>query len=156
MAQLNAQVTNLANAYKKAGIVVDVETKTGKPADGVYANNLLEGLTPEIVELVRLNDSVHLAAATKAVGEASLEACSKNKDLGTVTTVVPMTGKDTMNIVYTHEKQVRDMKANDGTMMPSHGHIRAQFNMYGEAGNRGQLAVVRNELAEAALAKASK
>ena len=156
MAELKQHIADLAAKYTKAGFTLDEATKTAKPNSDVYGENLLEGLTPEIVQLVRENDTVHLAAAAKAGGEFSMAECVKNKDLNTVTTVVPMTGKDNMKFVYEHTKQVRDMKANDGTMIDKHGSIRAQFEMYGESGNRGQLAIVRDELAAAALEKASK
>lgn len=156
MATLKTEIGDLAAKYKEAKLSINTETKTGTYPTSVYTDNLIEGLTPETVELVRKNDSMHLAAATKAAGEDSLEACTKNKDLGTVTTVIPMTGKDNMKLVYTHEKQVRDMQAKDGSMVTRHGHIAAQIDLYGSAGSRGQLAVVRSELSEAALAKASK
>lgn len=150
MAELNQKVQELAKAYKDAGITIDAETKTGKVAEDIYAKNLLDGLTPDIVQLVRQNDTLHLVAATKAIGEASLEACAKNKDLETVTTVVPMTGKDKMTIAYQHKK----VEGVGEEAVTKHGSVRAKFDLYGEAGNRGQLKIAREELAAAALAKA--
>lgn len=156
MATVNDQVSNLAAAYKNAGIQIDAATKVGAVAPTVYVDNLLEGLTAETIELVRKNDSLHLAAAAKAVGEASMEACVANKELNDVTTYIPMTGKDTMKIAYQHFAVVNKPGSSDGEKIEKHGSVRAQFDMYGESGSRGQLAAVRDELAAAALAKASK
>lgn len=117
-----------------------------------------EGVPEKILAFNQQYNTNFLAGAAHAVGPAAMQLCQDNPGLNRVSVTIPMFGKDNVAITYDHVKQVPDKSegAAEGATVAKHGSLRAQFDMYGEGGNRGQLAIVRDELSALAMERASK
>ena len=133
----------------KAGFTID---KTGAVtvAEGLYANNLPEGLTMEVVESVHTHDANFASAAGLAFGEVSIDAMKKHASIDSTGADVMMTGKDKLSLNVRRKVETRAPGSTDPVI--SYGVLEASIDRYEPTSKRGDLKAVRTFLKESALA----
>jgi hypothetical protein len=119
-----------------------------------YVRLMPANVTEEMVENVQAYNSLLVAAGSLAIGELAIPAMKKDKALDRITLTIPMTGKDYIGVAFDRSRQVpsRDAENNPNGTKTKFGSTSVEIAMYGTK-SRGQLLIVKNELAE--LAKAA-
>ena len=123
-----------------------------------YKKSLPEGLTEEQYTSLAAHNTKVLAGATHALGVAAIPLMEKNPKLETATLVLPMIGKDAIKVTFERstEKVERNEAGEVTGTKTSYGVTRQGFDIYGEGSNRGQLSVVKKNLAALAMAALKK
>lgn len=136
----------------KAELTVDAATGVGTFAPETFANNLPEGLTMDHVEAVYGYQDQLVAAGALAVGESAIPVLEKAGETSRVTATLSTTGKNYIGYAFDRSRQV-PTRNEDGTTgtREKFGSMTVDIVTYGTK-NRGQLAQVKNELSEMALA----
>jgi hypothetical protein len=159
-AVLKEDVTSLADKLKKL-IKIDHKTGSADVEEGAYVKHLPEGLTADTIKHVQSYNSLFSAAGALAVGECSIAAGKKNKEIDRITVDIPTVGKDKFTFVFDREKQVPNRVADGqgGTKMDGsktvYGNISVSLDIYGTR-NRGELKKIKELLGAEATAAFSK
>lgn len=143
---INAEVRLLADTFKD-GITLGEKGVATAAAD-LYEKTLPEGMTKEGYLKFQAHH-VNVAAATMlALGEISTEAMKLDKTLDRTSVTIPTFGKDSFNATFQRSKEVvvpnQDGPAGTKTV---YGSAQVSYDQHG-LGKRGQVAAVRNFLAE--------
>lgn len=118
------------------------------PLKTVWRDNLPEGLTPEMWNQFGTYNSTFAAAGSLALGDAALPQFKQNADLTRASMTVPLEGKDAFHFTVDRSKE-RPIPSQDGVagVKTVYGVAQVSLDVYG-LGRRGQVAAVRNHLAE--------
>ena len=161
MSDIKPEVLELS-AKLKAGLAV---AKDGActPDEGLYEKTLEEGvkghLPAELKETLpegaiaavlhgeQKHRTTFIAAAGHAFGGNSIDAMKKNAELSSTSVSIPTIGKDSIDLTFKREVPVPNA-GGEGTKT-SYGSLQVKVNTY-SAGNRGQLAKVKQDLSERA------
>jgi hypothetical protein len=152
MSDIKKPVTDLAAAFKKE-ITLDAKTGIATITPDTYEKLLPATITKESIEALQEYNSNVVAAATLALGELSIPAMKKHKDLDDVKLEIPMIGKDTLNVSFARARQVPNPQRGDGdpATLTKFGSASVSFDMY-STGPRGELKKVKALLTEQAKA----
>lgn len=133
------------------GLTLDKKTGQGEAADDIYTANLPEGLAVETVKAVSDYNTTFVAAGTHAFGNLAIEAMKSTKGLSEANVQIKMFGKDTLGVSVQRTKEYKNPLAKEGESgtITKHGVISTTYDVVAGA-NRGQLKVVRNEMASVA------
>lgn len=148
MSDIKQEVLDLA-AKLKAGISI---AKDGNVtvAEGLFEQNLPEGVTMEVLKEAQAHTNTFIAAAASVLGNEAIGVMKKNAELQSVSMSIPTVGKDSIDMVFKRESQVPSA-AGEGTTNTKYGVLSTKFSMYG-TGSRGQLLKVKQDLSEKASA----
>lgn len=149
--EIKKEILDLATKLKSE-FTLDHKTGIVAVTADAYEKLLPEGLTKEIVEQLQTYNTEMLAASTYMVGEMSIPAMTKNKDLDNVKLEMPMIGKDLLHVSFDRSRQVPS-RGEDGVAgtKTKFGASSASFEIY-SAGPRGELKKIKHMLAEQAAA----
>ncbi len=147
MSDIKPEVLELSKKLK-AGITI---TKDGSAsvADGIYEQNLPEGVSMDTLKEIQKHNNTFIAAAAHAFGTEAIGTMKKNAEVSAVSLSIPTVGKDSLDLSIQRERPIPNANG-EGTTV-KYGSLQAKYNMYG-AGSRGQLLKVKQELSEAASA----
>lgn len=141
------------SANLRNGIKIEVAkdgTATATVTEGLYKANLPEDLV-EAADKLHEHNSNFLTAAAKAVGEAAVDAMSKNKSCEHVEAVVPLLGKDTFTVGLDRVKSYPVPGGKEGEKVTQYGVINTKLDTVSARPNVGMMKLVRKEINEAAL-----
>ena len=146
----------LALAAKiEASTKVDKKTGVSPDNDTAYAECLPENLTMETVTNVHDYDTTFVAAGTYVAGKLWIDAMKGNKSLEEGTTKFNMAGKNALEVNVQRSKSFQNPLVKDSEPVTKFGVVTAKYEVHAGA-NKAQLKVVRNEIAELAMAHLSK
>lgn len=132
-------------------IEIDTGTATAKVGQDSFLANLPDGIDQSVVQKLDDYRTDYSAAATHAFGMKAIDFLANHKDVPMVKGEFAMGGKDSFETVTSREKKYRDPQ-NEGQEIVKKGETRSTYIAYAGR-NSGQLKVVRNAVAEAAMAK---
>lgn len=136
-------------------IVIDAKTGTGTITADTYKKLATEaGIDLEAAEKKQIFDTSLVSAATYALGTVSAPIMAKNVELKKTDLVIPLLGKDTLDLTYTRSEEVSNgIKDAEGAYgrKEVYGQTTAKFKIYA-TGNRGELSKVKEHLGAAAAA----
>lgn len=144
--EIKPEVIALA-AKLKPLLKIDAKTGVVTPEVGLYVGSLPEGVTEDTLKAVAKHNAQFVAAASLALGEATLPVMKKHDDLLKATLEVPTVGGDKFNFEIQRSKDVPAF-GGKGDPTTRYGHLTASYTMRG-ARNVGQFAQVKNHLAAA-------
>lgn len=163
MSEIKPEVLEMSKALK-AGLPVG---KDGScvPEEGLYEKTVDEGVKKflsdeltaalpdgailEVLKGEQQHRTVFMAGGGHALGGNSIDVMKKNAEVGSVSVSIPTIGKDSIDMTFKREVPVPNA-GGEGTKT-SFGSLQIKVNTY-SAGNRGQLAKVKQDLSERAQA----
>ena len=131
----------------KSDAKIDKATGTVTVGADLFARSLPEGMTVEQVAAVHEHEAQFAAAGALALGELSIPAMKKNKELEQTKLSIPATGKDSFEFTFNRSRMVPD---GNGGQKEKFGTSNIEFNMYGMGSSRGEIKKVKPLLAEQA------
>jgi hypothetical protein len=138
----------------KAEITVDAKTGTTPTPKTFFKDNLPEGLTMDHVSLYEGYRDTLIKAGGLALGELATPVMAENPELERATLTIPTSdnGKNYIGYAFDRERQVPN-RNEDGTTgtKTKYGSLTVDVVTYGTK-NRGELANVKSELSEMAMA----
>lgn len=143
------------SAKIEEGVKLDKKLGTGEQTSELFDENLPEGLTTEHVKSLTNYSTTFVAAGTHAFGKLAVEAMKGNKTLKEANISIRMAGKDTLDINVLRSKEYSNPLVKDSEPVTKYGVVTAKYEVHAGA-NRAQLKVVRNTIAELAMAHLSK
>jgi hypothetical protein len=146
--KVHPRVRSLADTLK-AEITVDKKTGTSTPSADYLEKTLPEGLTVDHIKATFDHVQDLVAAGTLALGELSTPVMKKDESLTRTSLVLPLTGKNHIGVVFDRTREVR--APGSDTPVTKYGSSTQEVVIYG-AKNRGELAKVKDELADLAMA----
>ena len=134
-----------------------VDKKTGLSPDNLtaYNENIPEHLSVETVTDVHNYDDLFITAGTYVADKLWIDAMKGNKSLQEGTTKFAMAGKNTLEVNVQRSKSFANPLVKDSEPVVKYGVNTVKYDVQGVA-NRGQMKVIRNEMAEYAMAHLSK
>lgn len=142
---INQETTNLA-VLIKAAVKPAAAVVGPKELYGQLINQIDEELTLDLVERLRKADEKIAAAAGLAWGEVSIPLMKKDPELQRTTFSLPMTGRDSLEVVFDRSRTVPDRsEGNTGGTRQQFGSLNVGMDLYGTR-NRGQLSAVKAKL----------
>lgn len=150
--ELAKKLEKAINVSKDGSTTVDENVYKEYLEEGVKANlskTLAEKVTniAEILEAEQKYKSSFIAAAGHAFGGKSIDVMKKHNDISQTNMNISTIGKDSLDFVFKREVPVPN-PGGEGTKV-SYGSLQVKANTY-SAGNRGQLAKVKQDLSERA------
>lgn len=135
-------------------LVIDKATGVVTITADTYAKLLPESVPEATIKAMQEHNTTFIAAATYALAEVAAPVMKKNGELTKAELSVPLIGKDVLELGYTRSEEVSDGKKDDQGnygRKTNFGTTSARFKTYA-AGNRGELAKVKEHVSAAAAA----
>ena len=144
--KLNLHNAELSDRLQKALSV----NKTGEVTvpENLFIDNRPESLTPENLKDAATYVGHFIPAFAHALGTVALPAITKHAAIETVRAAVPMMGKDVLEVKVHREKEFPNPSAG-GEKIKKYGVVEAKIDIHEGDGSKGQLKIVRQEIAEA-------
>lgn len=141
---INETTQALADKIAK-GLTIDNKVGKATFADGLFNNSLPEGITPALVESLKIYETSFVAAGARAFSNAAVDAMAENKELKSVTGRLPMGHEDSAD--YTVDR-TREIPKKEGGKELRYGILTTTLNV--QAGNKHgeQFSAVKAMLAE--------
>jgi len=148
---ISQEVMDLADRVSQS---LTMEKTTGIAAvpDDTYVKLMPVDLNEDVAKRLQTYNMEFAAASLYALGEAAIPVFTKQKELEKVSLVVPMIGKDKLELEMERSRQV-PFREEDGTntTRSSFGTTSVKMDIYG-VGKRGDLKKIKELLSEQATA----
>jgi hypothetical protein len=147
---LNPTVQKISDNMIKS-INIDSASGNGDTTTDVYADNIPETLTPEIVKEVNSFNDNFVAASHHAFGILSIDALTANKDLDRTTLNLKMSGRDSLSLTFDRKREYKN-NLSGGEKIVKYG-VMTNFYDVRAGKNSGELAIARSIITELAFEK---
>ncbi len=153
MSDIKEAVKTLSTNISK-DLKYDKDSHTIKAEENIYAKNLPEGLSMEVVDKVNNYDVQFVAASGLAVGEIAIQHMAKEKTVEQISAEFSMARHNSVNHVVTRERTFTNI-TDPSNPIPKYGDLATKVTI--QAGrNQGELKKVRNTLHEMGIEQLNK